>query len=119
MTTAEGLVTTVLTYGDIKQTWEAFDPPKIDDEILEVYRKVVSNHWLERIREYDRTFFEGCTISIGWCMPSRDGLHTGGIPCRLHDHALTAKEISELVFEFPAPVEEDSVFAPREVEVVA
>jgi hypothetical protein len=44
----------------------------------------------------------------GWCMPSRKGLHTG---------IISREEAEGLWIDNPVPVEEDSVFAPREVEV--
>jgi hypothetical protein len=104
---------TVLTYGDMKQTFESLpERHHIDPGILEACRRAAT-----AMNEFSAAFY-GSPMPVGWCMPSREGLYTMGYDeAQIHNHPLNPEEIIERCVESPVPVEEDSVFAPREVEV--
>jgi hypothetical protein len=120
MATPTGEVTTVLTYGDMKQTFESLPARShISQDSWEYIREIYSR----RLDEYAQAFLgnwgespvqqafnphEGQRrVMAGWCMPSREGLYTA--------FQIPSKHLQDSP---PTPVEEDSVFAPREVEVV-
>ena len=120
MATAKGEVTTVLTYGDIKQTWIIDEIAEISPEawenIVELFtentlnweHKVLSTPQADKGWVFNVRGVFGYRFASGWCMPSREGLHTG----------ISREEAEGLWIDNPSPVEEDNVFAPREAEVL-
>jgi len=103
----------VLNYWDIKQTWIIDEQTEIYLEELERIATIIREHMGASDAYFLSTPFrfnphDGQRwMMAGWCMPSREGLHTG----------INREEAEGLWIDAPDPVEEDSVFAPREVEV--
>ena len=114
-----------VTHNGIKQTWVVLDdaPKKISPEVWEHIRKLFagrSQNWERSNFHFSRAFYgnqdehlnpnEGqrhflvdYAYRIGgsaWCMPSREYLYSMG-------------------YDVAVPVEEDNVFSPRKVEIVA
>jgi len=102
MATAKDEVTTILGYGDIKQTWVTLDeaPKKISPEVWEHIRKLFA----DRSQNWDEPWYR----TIAQCTPSREGLYSAvQIPSKYLQDAP------------PILVEEDNVFSLRKVEIVA
>ena len=102
---------TVMTYGDMKQTWKVLDetPQDISEEDWKYIGELVAERsqiWARELLLEMESYPSQCLnpiayamsqsrLSPGWCMPSREGRFTEGVP-----------------------IEEDSIFAPREVDVI-
>ena len=71
-----------------------------------------SQRWARSLSRDEILQREGFSSSSGWCVPNRDGLYTGVDWGREFS-------IEDIAIEEVIPIEEDNVFAPREVEVVA